>query len=115
MTEQVITLTTIPPTTNNLFVTAGNRRIRSRDYQAWAEAAAWEVAAQKPKRFLDDVSLLIELRRPRSNADVSNRIKAVEDLLTNLVYADDRQVVDVRARWADIDGCRITIRPASDE
>jgi Holliday junction resolvase RusA-like endonuclease len=108
--EQVIVLSRIPPTLNNLFPTVGRRRIRSKEYAEWAEASAWEVRSQRPRKFLDDVELLIEMRRPRANSDVDNRIKAPKDLLTGLVYADDRQVVDVRCRWADIDGCRITVR-----
>lgn len=114
MTEQVIVLTRPPPSVNHMFRTGdGNRRYRSSEYNTWKKEAGWEVASQRPLKFLDDVAVVIELKRPRINADVDNRIKPALDLLTGLVWPDDRQVVEVTARWADIEGCRITVRSIS--
>ena len=44
MTEQTFTLPT-PPSVNNLFSTVGNRRVKSRTYAAWMQAARWQIAA----------------------------------------------------------------------
>jgi Holliday junction resolvase RusA-like endonuclease len=114
MTSVVLHLSTIPPSVNGIWRSVGGRVLKSKDYREWSAAAAWEIKAQKPRKFLDDVALTIELRRPRANADLDNRLKACIDVLTGTVLADDRQVVDVRARWADIDGCRITVAEAAD-
>lgn len=108
--EQVFTLP-YPPSLNNLYVNAGSRgRVRSQKYAEWATAAGWELKAQRPRHILDDCQVLIEVRRPNRRADVDGKCKAVLDLMTGLVWADDSQVIDLRVRWAPVDGCRVTVR-----
>lgn len=113
MEGQTFILTEPPPSTNNLFATTKQRkRVKTSKYSAWRTAAQWQVKAQFPRMIEGDVVLDIEVRRPTATSDISNRIKAIEDALTGLVYADDRQVIEVRARWAPIAGCKIHVRPA---
>ena len=55
MTEQTFTLA-VPPSVNNLFVTVGNRRVKSKTYAAWMQAARWQIAAQRPRLMLGAVA-----------------------------------------------------------
>lgn len=106
----------IPPSTNNLYVNVrGRGRVRSQRYATWANAAGWEIKRQHPEKVSGAISLDIAVQRKRSNADVSNRIKAVEDLLVHMgVIDDDKHVQSVTCRWADIEGCEVTITPIRD-
>jgi hypothetical protein len=70
-----------PPSTNHLFPTYGKRRVKSNEYKAWIEAAGWSLAAAKLKKHIFPVILLLTFGNLPAASDVSNRIKAVEDLL----------------------------------
>ena len=46
-------------------------------------------------------------------ADVANLEKAVSDLLVRAgILVDDSQIIDLRLRWAAVEGVVVTIRPA---
>ena len=109
MIEQTFMLA-IPPSVNNLFTTVGNRRVKSKTYAAWMQAARWQIAAQRPRLMLGNVVVEIDCERPTRTSDLDNRTKAALDALKGLAWEDDRQVVDLRTRWAEIEGCRITVR-----
>lgn len=111
MTEQTFTLPT-PPSVNNLFSTVGSRRVKSKAYAAWMQAARWQIAAQRPRLMLGAVAVEIQCQRPTKSSDLDNRTKAALDALKGLAWEDDRQVVDLRIRWAAVQGCQITVRQA---
>ena len=103
----------MPPSGNGLFP-GRSRRYRSPEYKAWADEAGWELARQRPVSVTGRVSLLIEVAEPKTKraTDVTNRIKAVEDLLVShgVIQGDDQRYVRrVTAEWADIDAIRITV------
>lgn len=52
--------------------------------------------------------------RPTKRPDVDNVLKAIADSLNGLAYADDAQVVDMRAskQYDAIEGVRVTVYPA---
>lgn len=73
-----------PPTTNNLFMNVGKRRIPTKAYRAWRETAAALIDNQmlSQKAITGPYHMIIELDRPdRRGRDVSNYAKAVEDSL----------------------------------
>lgn len=112
MTEQRFILSTVPPTANHLFATVGKIRVRSKQYRAWREFAQWQLKAQFPKWTDKPVCVEYEMRRPRAGADIDNRAKPIGDALTGIVLKDDSQIVDLRIRWADVEGVHITVRTA---
>lgn len=101
----------VPPSLNNIFVTAGNRRVRSQDYNAWLAEAGWRLQAQKPGRVVGPFSADLELPAG-TRGDISNRYKVAADLLVKHgVTDDDRHEQDVRIRRsAEVTEARITIR-----
>lgn len=114
MSETIINLP-FPPTTNTLFFNrAGRGRIRTDRYRTWCTAAGWDLKAQKPQAIEGNYSLEIILGRPdKRRRDVSNLIKAVEDLLVeHRIVEDDSKCADVRARWGDVKGCQVVLRAA---
>lgn len=105
-----------PPTTNNLFASLkSGRRIKSESYRVWEREADFQLMQQKPLPYFDNpVMLTLHLGKPdKRKRDVSNTIKAVEDMLVTAgVLKDDELVHDVRARWDDtVQGCMCEITP----
>lgn len=113
MTDQRFALPSLPPSLNNAFVNVpGKGRVRSTEYRRWSEAARWTIAAYRPRLWTDAVVVEIEAEKPKRSRDIDNIVKPALDALTGLAYRDDRQVVDVRARWAAVEGLVITVRQA---
>ena len=110
-----ITLSAPPPSTNNLYANTPRGRIKSARYRSWIAAVGWDLKLQKVEKVGGQVALDIEVERTSACADVSNRVKALEDLLVaHGVIDDDRNVMDVRVRWASIKGCKVSITPIRD-
>jgi len=107
-----------PPTTNHLFATAGAKRVKSRAYRAWIDAAGCEIMAQGRQRVHGPVTLAIALRRPdKRKRDLSNAIKAVEDLIVSMGVIDDDSLVQrLSVQWVS-DGapCTVLIMEHSEE
>jgi crossover junction endodeoxyribonuclease RusA len=104
-----------PPSTNTLYRNVrGRGRVKTARYNTWIAAARLNVG---PVALIDaKIVLDLTLGRPdRRRRDVSNLIKAVEDLMVKCnVIADDSQVEEVRARWGQVDGCEVRIWEAKD-
>ena len=107
-----------PPGVNNLFANArGRGRYRTERYREWANAAGWELKAQKPRRVRGPVSLEMwfEDKRDRRR-DLDGLPKAVCDLLVSfrIIEEDNREVVrELSLKWSRaVKGCRVCIRPA---
>jgi len=106
-----------PPSTNNLFVNVGNKRVPSRDYTAWRKEAGWTLQAQRPPKFKGAVTIGIELCPAHSRRyDLDNRSKALLDLLvTHNVIADDNADVVREVSVKRVDGgapCTVIVREA---
>ena len=112
-----------PPSTNNLF--AGKaRRFRSKGYEAWIAEAEHAMRQQRPlPHHTGAVELSLTAGWPRrkdgspsqQRRDISNYIKAPEDLLVKFgVIEDDSLVEDLRIRWertGAVTGIQIDIYP----
>jgi Holliday junction resolvase RusA-like endonuclease len=105
----------MPPSTNVLFAGNGKRRYKTKEYAAWIEEAGYAINRQKPEPIRGKVRILIEVAEPKTNIaqDVTNRIKATEDLLVRhgIIQGDDQRYVrSVTAEWSrHIEGIRITV------
>lgn len=98
-----LTLHCLPPSVNHLYRhTKGGRTYRTRDYLTWINAETWTASAQLrgQHRFTGPVYITLAMKRPRSNADIDNRIKGVLDLLQSIEAIDnDKHVHGVNAFW----------------
>lgn len=117
--KSIIKLAHIPPSTNNLFVNVrGKGRVRSERYRTWLQAAGWDMKRYHNIRWDVPVCLTIVIGKLRANADVSNRIKAVEDLLVShkIIPGDSIEWVrgvSVSLAQEPFEGCEISITPAT--
>jgi crossover junction endodeoxyribonuclease RusA len=107
-----------PPTTNNLFRNAGSRRVKTERYSSWLIAAGNQMYVQGRKRISGPVSLSIALRKPdKRKRDISNTIKAVEDLLVSMAVIDDDSLVQrLSVAWDQnmADECVVLIQAAEE-
>ena len=116
----IITLP-MPPSTNNMFLNSSRGRFRSQKYDTWIQEAGWELTRQRPLKVAGPVALTFEFQdgRDKRKRDVTNLIKAPEDLLVShgIIEADDQYIVrEVRACWSSkVDGVHITIEPWGNE
>ena len=104
----------MPPSTNNLYVNVPRKgRVKSGVYKRWLTVAGWQLKPQIRHRYSGDTAVWLTLG-PRKKRDLDNCAKAVLDLLqAHHVVLDDLDVVDLRIRWGDVDGCQIDIERAA--
>lgn len=104
MTGLVIDIA-LPPSANKLFknVPQGGRA-RTREYNAWIEAAGYDVetawrAAGRPT-FLPPLAIDVRLGLVGRKRDAGNTLKAIEDLLVKRIdgLPDDKFNDDIRIR-----------------
>lgn len=104
----------LPPSANNLFLTRGNRRARSPEYDAWIEAARWALHCEKLQPVTGPYAFLLALPY-LMRGDCSNRLKAPEDLLVKEgLTPDDRHADLVMAHRSNaVSGvaCIVTVVP----
>ena len=124
MAKTRIQLEFLPPSVNHIW--RHTRRFgkpvtyRTEQYQTWLNSVGYSVNRQtsnQPK-WHDPIYITIAMRRPRSNADIDNRIKPCLDLLQYVeVIKDDKLVEGVNAYWSkdlpDGIAAEIIITPAA--
>jgi Holliday junction resolvase RusA-like endonuclease len=90
----------VPPSTNNLFNTAGHRRVRTAQYNAWIEQAGLVLNRQKPGRV--EGSFVVSVALPAAiRGDIDNRYKALGDLMVTHGITED----DAKLRKLIIERC----------
>ncbi len=106
-----------PPSTNNLYRNVpGKGRVKTDRYRTWLRAAGNEILAQRPMKFEGEVSLSLTLRRRDGRRrDLSNAIKATEDLLVaHGIIQDDSLVGELYVTWGGpnhLQGVLVSIAP----
>lgn len=102
----------LPPSVNAAYANVpGVGRIASRRLRAWKKTAGWQILIQKPQRVYDRYGLTITVPE-KMRGDVSNRIKAVEDILVELrVTPDDSKCARVIVQRGNVTEMEIEIEP----
>lgn len=85
-----------PPSTNNLYFNRpGGGRAKTKRYRTWLNAAGWSVKAAVGAYNTISVPCCLGLQVPDDRRrDISNYIKATEDLLVHLQVIKDDNLVD---------------------
>ena len=115
----VITLP-FPPSLNNMFINSKYGRFRSQKYDSWIQEAGNEILRQRPSKVAGPVCLSFEFQegRDKRKRDISNLIKAPEDLLVKhgIIEADDQTIVrKINVAWSiEVEGVRISVTKAED-
>lgn len=103
-----------PPSTNNLFINVGKKRVTSTRYRAWQQLASTSIK-DSHRQSLGPYSISIALRPPDKRArDIGNLEKAVSDLLVaHGVVKDDSLCRRLEMCWVDtmIEECVVLVQP----
>lgn len=105
-----------PPSVNNLFANASKGRCKTEHYSAWLVTAGKLIMMQGRKHVHGHVALAVDLVKPdRRKRDLSNTLKAVEDLLVDMqVIEDDSLIQALSVQWVDSGvPCVVTITDLS--
>lgn len=98
-----IRFTTLPPSTNNLYLNVGKRRVLTRAARDYKEQAGWAARSQyRGKPLTGPLAVEIQLVWPDKRKHDIDNIKALLDALTGIVWEDDGQIVDLHT-LKDID------------
>lgn len=113
MTRYACLVLPFPVSVNQIWRGHKGRAIKSKRYREFEAEAARALRQQGPLPHFDrPVSLTLSIGRPDKRVrDISNLIKAVEDVLAaNGVLENDVLVHRIAAHWSDdVTGCRAEI------
>lgn len=104
----------MPPSVNNMYATFNGRRIPSREFKAWKADAAEKLGSQYARMGSPSVhrpvALTIRLGL-NYRGDISNRVKAVEDLLVDTLDMPNDRYIDrlLVERDQSIEGAVVTV------
>lgn len=116
--KSVIRLAHIPPSTNGLYRNVNGRgRVKTERYKVWLQAVSHDMKKYHNHKWTEPVYLTIAIGKLRGNADVSNCIKAVEDLLVTYGVIPGDSIkwvrgVNVYLAQEPFEGVEIAITPA---
>lgn len=84
----------IAPTTNNLYANTPQGRRKTQDYRSWLTQAGWRIRVEKVqpipgKRWALRIQAAVNHRR-----DLSNCLKATEDLIVEMNLVSDDRYID---------------------
>jgi hypothetical protein len=106
----------LPPSANNMFVTQIHRRangvvypkrVKSEEYQGWIKEAGYRPLAGEWRRITEDTSnrlrwvLFLTVYGLPEGADLSNRLKAAEDLVCAMTGLRDRYTREITLKRED--------------
>ena len=102
----------LAPSTNNLYITRGKKRIVSPRYRAWREAAGKELIAQKPMPVAGIFDLFLYIEWPdKRRRDLDNcGLKACLDLLVSHGLVEDDSLCHAIHIYRGLKGKECTVR-----
>ena len=121
MTALVLRLPLPPPLSACFKNARGPGRVKTARYRAWITEAMMAVRAElreprcwPPFPIPVAVHADYQIGRPdKRRRDLDNMGKSLGDALTAAgILVDDSQIIDLRLRWAAVEGVVVTIRPA---
>lgn len=104
----------IPPSVNHLFMSRGNKRVKTPDYAAYMDRAMQEIVfVQKVPHLSGEVAIFAEIRRFSDLSDLDNRLKGLLDaIVASRVIDDDKHIIEIGAKWSKtVETCKVRIEP----
>jgi len=90
----------VPPSVNAAYKNAKRGRVKSGAYKTWEQMAALDLKRQKIEPVTGYCTIVYGFERKSKLADVSNRLKLMEDLLVKTnVIDDDRFITATALSW----------------
>lgn len=109
-TNEIKLILPYPPSVNNLYATFRGRRITSAAGRRFKTDIALLAKRQGAKLLNGDLVITFRVFRPKRIGDLDNRLKASQDALKGICFADDKQIIEIHAfRFDDKTNPRIEI------
>lgn len=96
-------LSHLPPSVNHIYRHTRKGTFRTEAYNAWANGEGHSINRQMEKqpRWSEPVYITAALRRPRTNHDLDNKLKALADLLqAHGIVKNDSLIHGWNAFWS---------------
>jgi Holliday junction resolvase RusA-like endonuclease len=93
----------LPPSINHAYSHTRKGVRRSDSYMTWINGETHFLKRQMAgqTRFQGPVYVTLAMKRPRSNADIDNRLKPIGDMLQRLeIIANDKLIMGWNAFWS---------------
>lgn len=78
-----------------------NRMVVSAEAQAYKREVSLIAAASGLDMLTGDVAIRLDVYREAKRGDLDNKLKVILDSLQGILYADDKQIVEIHARRFD--------------
>ena len=91
----------LPPLANHYLRVAGNHIYKTGEAKAYRARCEATCRAALPAPFTGPVAVRFTWYRRRRMGDLDNVAKVLFDALSGLLYADDKQIVEIHARRDD--------------
>jgi crossover junction endodeoxyribonuclease RusA len=100
MTTYHVTLP-VPPSTNRYWRKFRNKIVVSEEAKTYKRAAGFIATAAGVECLQGDVIMAVDVYRPMKKGDLDNYLKVLLDALQGIAYANDSQIIEIRARRFD--------------
>ena len=105
-----LSLSTVPPSLNNLFVNGKRGRFKSPEYKTWQAKATIELWQQHGWHVAGPIRVRLTFNRARTRADLDNLQKPILDVLMAAGrISDDQNVVELHSCFGAVPGTHIEI------
>lgn len=91
----------LPPSTNRLWRTCGGRRFSTPEAKSFKIEAGWIAKVTRPEMLTGPICVRIDIYRARKAGDLDNFLKITLDAMQGILFRNDSQVVEIRARLFD--------------
>lgn len=114
MSEKTINLVLpMPPSVNRYWtnIVVGRRAMNVLSSEALAYKNTVKEIAALDTLVYSDIAVVLKIYRPQRSGDIDNPLKGLFDALKGVVYADDKQIVELHAfRFEDKHNPRIAVQ-----
>lgn len=86
--------------------------IDDKEYAEWLEHACWTLKTKGAFEHVRHVSILARCERTNDDAQLVEKLMAITDALVTSGVIKPELLIDATARWALVQGCRVSIDPA---
>jgi len=93
ITGRLTIVLTLPPSVNSMYRTWGGRIIKSEAYRLWIEEARFDINRQHVRARIPEPRYEVHLWMmlpDRKRRDLSNMVKAIEDVVSDYLGYDDK-------------------------
>lgn len=91
----------MPPSANAYYRSVRGRVVKSEEARAYQLEAGWTAKIEGFQPVTGDITVSLDVYRPRKSGDLDNCLKVLLDSLNGIAWFDDGQITAIHARRFD--------------